>query len=435
LAEDFDDIQRVEQSVLSIKQGSEAPWLNERLRQIAQRVDAGKAVEPVTVREFLCWFEEGRRSVFATYWIRRSLIHYNLRTEPEFNRVPLDHAIRFLLGYKREEFDTRFLNHLYMEVFTDRLVGWTDENPGFSEDELRAKAEELNNLDLTDLVDGESAQIIAFPASVSSRAMTAPLHEDVPSQADREQTFVTEGSYTVGRIPSANIPPPVLDPSKTVADAIEILVRTKSSRVLVMGGQKRPDAKCVVSWAWIAMCLARGDSAKRLRVGQCSEKPQILDADTPLHEATDQIRRHGYVAVRDATKKISGIVTESDLVEQLHPFLLIDEIENRIRELIRSAGFSEQELLEARDFRDTRRSVRAASDLTFGEYVLLLEQPESWSKLRSFVPRKQFIQGLKRIKDIRDRVAHFRSHGEGDLNELREFAGYLHRLRPAMGPH
>jgi hypothetical protein len=106
-----------------------------------------------------------------------------------------------------------------------------------------------------------------------------------------------------------------------------------------------------------------------LQVGECKDRPQIADADTPLSDATDQIKKHGYVLVRDSTKRISGIVTEGGLIEQAREFFLLREIENRIRGIIERAQFSERELGDAQDPSDGARPVKGASDLTFGEYI------------------------------------------------------------------
>jgi len=78
--------------------------------------------------------------------------------------------------------------------------------------------------------------------------------------------------------------------------------------------------------------------------------------------------------------------------------------------------------------------VKSASDLTFGEYIRLLEQREYWQRLRLSIDRKMFIKDLEKIKDIRNDVLHFRGIGKEQLDALRTFVTFLQGLEPMMGP-
>jgi CBS domain-containing protein len=440
--DEADEIWRVFETVSAIKQKEDVPWRNKRLEGIANSLKVGKTVAAITVRELLRWFGAEHRSVLANFMIRQALREHNLRSEPNFNRTSIDGAIRFRVGSLLDKLDVAVLNDLHMNLFYDRLSAWCDQSPGATESEVRAKAEalqrlSLDELGLDELAAEESAEIIPF-----RRRETGRLHQDVPTQIADERaapvpdqqsaSFRTDQTFCIGRIPSANVPPKFLRPNQTVAEALTILLQDNSSRIPVISGGR--DVKCVVSWGWICMRLAQGAKAAELQVHECKDKPQIVDADTPLHEATEQIKKHGYVLVRGPTKNISGIVTESDLFEEVREFLVLGEIEDGVRRLIGRAGFREQELREARDPSDTARSVKGASDLTFGEYIRLLERPESWSKLSLSIDRTYFVKELERIKSIRNDVMHFRGIGEEQFDALRKFASFLKRLQPMIGP-
>ena len=79
------------------------------------------------------------------------------------------------------------------------------------------------------------------------------------------------------------------------------------------------------------------------------------------------------------------------------------------------------------------REIEGVTDLTFGEYVRLLENEKRWKKLRVEIDRVEFISRLNRIRGIRNDVMHFDPDGleEADLDILREFAQFLKRLREA----
>jgi hypothetical protein len=124
--------------------------------------------------------------------------------------------------------------------------------------------------------------------------------------------------------------------------------------------------------------------------------------------------------------KISGIVTTSDLsleFQQLtEPFLLLSEIENHIRGMIHNAGFTVEELRECRDSAEETREIEGVFDLTFGEYIKLLENKDSWGKLKLKIDQKIFFQDLDRIRKIRNDVMHFDPG----------FVGFLQKLQPIL---
>lgn len=85
----------------------------------------------------------------------------------------------------------------------------------------------------------------------------------------------------------------------------------------------------------------------------------------------------------------------------------------------------------ARDATDASRPVEDVSDLTFGEYVRLLENPANWQKLNLRIDRSHFVKKLEEIRVIRNDVMHFDPEGieETDLKKLRDFVAFLQRLQ------
>lgn len=58
------------------------------------------------------------------------------------------------------------------------------------------------------------------------------------------------------------------------------------------------------------------------------------------------------------------------------------------------------------------KKIRTIEDLTFGDYIYLIENPERWSKLKlKSVDRVVFIEKLKEIKNIRNDIMHFEPAG------------------------
>jgi hypothetical protein len=168
------------------------------------------------------------------------------------------------------------------------------------------------------------------------------------------------------------------------------------------------------------------------------EPPHIITDDTSLLDAITEIVSHQYVLVRDRTNKISGIVTTSDLSLEFRqltePFVLLGEIENHVRSLIQRGGFTNAQLRDCCDPNDKDRPINGIFDLTFGEYLRLLEKKDLWSRLNLSIDRTIFIDKLDKIREIRNDVMHFDPDGvtESELDTLRKFAGFLQKLQPIL---
>lgn len=105
----------------------------------------------------------------------------------------------------------------------------------------------------------------------------------------------------------------------------------------------------------------------------------MIAGRTRLFDAIGIVAKHGYVLVRGEDRKITGIVTVTDLTDQLGqfagPFLFLGEIEGHLRNLIHGK-FTLDELREASKL---ERPVEGSSDLTFGEFCRLLENADNWA--------------------------------------------------------
>lgn len=164
------------------------------------------------------------------------------------------------------------------------------------------------------------------------------------------------------------------------------------------------------------------------------EQAHEVSADASLFSVINKIIENQYVLVRADDGRITGIVTTSDLSEQFQklsePFLLLGEIENHIRKLI-DGRFTQPEITSARDSADPNRAVSTVADLTFGEYLKLLEQPANWAKLKLKIDRAAFIKDLDKVRIIRNDIMHFDPDGisEDDQEMLRKFVRFLQRLQ------
>ena len=206
------------------------------------------------------------------------------------------------------------------------------------------------------------------------------------------------------------------------------MLRYEYSQLPVM--QSPRDVKGIISWNSLGARLALGRPCEHVR--DCMDKHQEISLAASLFDAVQIIAEHDCVLVRAADNTICGIVTGYDISLQFQqlaePFLLLGDIENHVRYLI-TAHFGVADLQLAKDSTDNERTIEDVSDLTFGEYVRLLQREENWSKLGMRLCGKTFIKWLDKVRQIRNDVMHFDPDPiePEDLKLLKEFARLLDR--------
>ncbi|MDT9580599.1 CBS domain-containing protein [Stenotrophomonas indicatrix] len=237
-------------------------------------------------------------------------------------------------------------------------------------------------------------------------------------------------TFRLGRLEAANKPVISVAPNDSLAKAVTLMLTYDFSQLPVMVGAR--DVKGTVSWKTIGARLAMDRSCQECQ--EFMETAQIVSENVSLLEAVDVIAKHDYVLVQRVDKTIAGLVTASDFSSQFRlmsePFLLVGEIENGIRHLLHGR-FSAGELQGARADGDTTRVIERPSDLTFGEYVRLLQDESNWTKLGVKMDRREFVKQLDRVRGIRNDVMHFDPDGldPDDKAFLVEFAQFLKRVR------
>jgi len=173
--------------------------------------------------------------------------------------------------------------------------------------------------------------------------------------------------------------------------------------------QGEREVKGVVTWKSIGSKLALGCKADH--VGKCREDARIVDSNRTLFDAIPTIVEFGYVLVRDQRdRRITGIVTASDLSLQFQalaePFLLLREIELHVRQLLGDKlGTEDFDLLDSAV--SSIRKPQDVVDLTFGEYVRLVQHPKIWEKLGLKIDGGVLTALLEDVRVIRNDVMHF----------------------------
>ena len=345
----------------------------ERLGQIAARAREGNK-QTATVREILSWFGAYRRGYWIVEEVRSALKQTGLTTVPDFEAGYIDGQVQF-------------------SVISPPTP-------------LQPQQEPSESVDDTTSIDEEP-----HPAA------------DVPP-------VYSDPTYRISRFTATNRPVVSVTPDAPLEEAVTLMLLGDFSQLPVMTSDR--EVKGVITWASIGNRLSRGRMVSTVKDFMVDH--QELRAEESLSRAIPIIAEHGYVLVRTADRRIAGIVAASDLALQYHqlaePFLLLGEIENHIRRLI-DGRFTLEELASAKDPSDEARTISGVDDLTFGEYVRLLENPDRWVKLGLSVDRRAVMATLGQVRDVRNDVMHFDPDpiSEPDLRTLRGFAAFLRGLQ------
>ncbi len=356
------------------------PDAAETLREIAEALRSGEPAHPVTVREFLTWFGAQRRGYGRAQRIRDALRSAELVTEPDFEGAYIGSEITFSLA------------------------------PNSAED--------------ADDLQPSLSWAAGSPAGSVSVDTATPLRPLLGGG-------VADPTYRIAKLAAANRVPISIAPDKSLHEAVTLMMLHDFSQLPVMQGERT--VKGVISWQSIGSRLALRCGGESVR--DFMDAAAEISADASLFGAIRTIVDRQYVLIRDAQQRIAGIVTTSDLslrfLQLAEPFLLLGEIENHIRRLI-DGKFTLEEVREFRDLGDDpERKVESVTDLTFGEYLRLLENPTMWEKLSLQVDRASFVEQLDRVREIRNDVVHFDPDEivEDELATLRRFVHFLQTLK------
>jgi CBS domain-containing protein len=358
----------------------DVPTLTEFLRPIVADLTAGEAATQIKVRDLLRIAGATRRGWVVSGRIRKTLNEQSVKTIPDFETVPLDAWVKFVLNTPSD------------------VIGEGPSDTG---------------------VDNEPT-----PLPEVAEPDTVPSPEFIFGA-------VSEPAYRVSRLPAANTTLITIKPDETLTQAITLMLRHDYSQLPVMTSDR--DVKGVISWESIApkLALTKSDS---VFVRDYMRDHKEINSSESIFSAIPRIVEHSYVLVRAADRRISGIITTTDLSLQFQqlsePFLLLSEIENHIRTLI-DGKFTKEEFSEVVNPSDIDRTIESVADLTFGEYIRLFEAPELWKKTGLKVDRGIFIKELDKVRIIRNDVMHFDPDGisEDDHELLHHFVRFIHEVQ------
>jgi len=380
------------------------PW---KVEYAAQRLKQGHRINRITVRDFLRHFGAERRGAVKVQEIRGILDSLDLETKPDFETAWIDGAVRLCLKDGSE------------------ITGTVQADCEGSAVDLGPNVEEI--------VLDSTPSVVEVEEEVNSAPISA-VPESVKDSTDIDGPATTDPTFRIGRLPAANKKLVVVNQNDSLTKAVTLLLEHDFSQLPVMQGER--EVKGMITWKSIGSRFAFG--CKCDLVSDCREDAQVVNSDRTLFGAIPTIVEHGYVLVRNrGDNKITGIVTASDLSLEFQslsePFLLLREIELHVRRLLAGKIGGEDFDALANDA-PPMPTPKNIADLTFGQYVRLVQHPKIWPKLNLKIDSGVLTSLLEEVRLIRNDVMHFDPDPmTGDeLDKLKLAVNFMQRIQELL---
>jgi CBS domain-containing protein len=191
---------------------------------------------------------------------------------------------------------------------------------------------------------------------------------------------------------------------------VETLMLMHDFSQIPITDQSRRKLHGTVTWKSIARSRANGQSNATARDVMTSGG-HVADSADNLMDLIPMIIADDYVYYRNRERVIVGIVTASDLAGTFRNstgvYVRIGEIESLLRTILDRLPVPDLE--SCVDPNIERADFGGASDLTFGEYIRVLEHPDRWGALGLGLDRKTCVENLKKVALLRNDIMHFRN--------------------------
>ncbi len=240
-----------------------------------------------------------------------------------------------------------------------------------------------------------------------------------PPIADEEATG--DLRLIIGNFECAENRPLQINPSATVEKALTEMAFRDYSQLVVTAGPR--NIRGIVSYKSIAQAFLHGSPKT---VFDCLDKsvPKV-ERDEPLLRVIDHLTQFDAVIIIGPDKSPTGIVTPADIAaefgDMVTPFLLIGEIEEQLRWLVREK-LDLQSVMASLSSAIESESPNFLSDLTMWELHRLIDNDENWVKIGIKFDRAAFCRELDAIREIRNAVMHFRELPKDGAKRVKQLA-------------
>ena len=216
-----------------------------------------------------------------------------------------------------------------------------------------------------------------------------------------------------------------VSPGTLVREALELMRKRGFSQVPVMEGDEVLGVFSYRSFSARAAELGKAD-LDRIEVDDCLEDFEFVRVSGEIEAMFECLDRDGAVLIGDPDRLVA-VATATDLVQYLysfaHPFVMIQEIEMVLRELVRSAVPKDElpprirRAVSSRYIAAEDRIPAELVDLSFAELVLTVTHGANYTEAfcKILGRNRESARGyLDPIPRIRNEIFHFRRPVTGE---------------------
>jgi predicted transcriptional regulator len=229
---------------------------------------------------------------------------------------------------------------------------------------------------------------------------------------------VSDPVRRVNILESASKIPVYVTNSDTLKKAISLMKIYNFSQLPVTNNGIR-GLKGYISWETIGCVKERGITSGLVK-DYISEDVKQISPDMPLIEAIKVVEDHDFAVVVAKDSSMQGIITTADITAQFilntEPFVILEEIELQIRNILKNGEFLVDELKNLKT--ESGKVANSIDDLTFAQYLELIGNKANWNRLGLNVDRDVLMEHLQEVRVIRNDVMHFSPDGIKDDRRL-----------------
>lgn len=187
-----------------------------------------------------------------------------------------------------------------------------------------------------------------------------------------------------------------------------------------------------ISWKTIAIKNIHGQGGDIVK-DYLEKDIRILPSETPILKALEDIHKHGFILVSNNQNQICGMITTTQMSSTYKTltdkFLLIEQIERQVRAIL-NGKFTLDEINNIIKEEQGVQEVNSIDELTFGQYLRIIERNENWEKLNLKYDKKIIIKELTAVKDLRNDIMHFDPTDitPEQVNELSDVSDFLNSV-------
>lgn len=242
-------------------------------------------------------------------------------------------------------------------------------------------------------------------------------------------------TYRIDNLKSAKSGVVSVKPTNTLSEAISKMSLNDYSQLAVMTTER--SLVGFISWKTIGMKKEFGSKEEYVK-DFMNKNVNVVKNSANFLDSVNIILENEFVFVKDDTHRITGIVTQFDIAQQFRilsePFIELESIESSIRKLIETrlniSAIVDFLRKRTQSTAEKTRTLNGIGDLTFGEYLRVMENEELWAQLDVNLDRNVFVEKLNLVREIRNNLMHFRTTGISDeeLKHLKDVSKFFRIL-------